>query len=246
MSDLALGIKLCIKTMTNLAQNYRTVNERIRAAEFAAARASGSVQLVAVGKLHPASAIRELAACGQRGFAENFVQEALSKQDELSDLNLEWHFIGSIQSNKTRQIANHFSWVHSVDRFKIANRLNDQRAANLPALNVCLQLNLQAEETKSGLNDTEVMELLDATTQLTRIRVRGFMIVPKPTSDPEAQRTIFAQVRNLLEQANLRGHSLDTLSMGMTDDLEQAISEGSTHVRIGTALFGARPTQGGV
>ncbi len=232
--------------MANLAQNFQTVNERIRAAELAAGRVPGSVQLVAVGKLHPANAIRELAGCGQRAFAENFVQEALSKQDELSGLDLEWHFIGSIQSNKTRQIANHFSWVHSVDRLKIASRLNDQRAADLSPLNVCLQLNLQAEATKSGLNESEAIELLSATAQLPHIKVRGFMIVPKPTADTEQQRGVFAQVRQLLERANRRGHSLDTLSMGMTDDLEQAIGEGATHVRIGTALFGERPRKGGV
>ncbi len=227
--------------MTDLVENFRQVKQRIRLAEQSAGREPDSVQLIAVGKLHPAAAIRELARCGQRAFAENFVQEALVKQQELADRNLEWHFIGRIQSNKTRQIANNFSWVHSVDRFKIASRLNDQRSAEAPPLNICLQLNLQAEETKSGLSEEKAMELLDQLRQLGRVAVRGFMIVPKPTADVKKQRGVFAQVRELLEEANRCGHVLNTLSMGMTDDLEQAIAEGSTHVRIGTALFGPRP-----
>jgi len=216
------------------------VVERIRKAETAARRKPGSVQLIAVGKLHPASAIRQLASCGQKTFAENFIQEAIHKQDQLSDLGLDWHFIGSIQSNKTRLLANHFSWVHSVDRLKIIERLNRQRSDKLAPLNICLQLNLQAERTKSGLSETGAFELLEKTAQLDNINVRGFMIVPKPTSNPEQQRVIFAKVRSLLEQANDQGHSVDVLSMGMTDDLEQAITEGATHVRIGTALFGVR------
>lgn len=230
--------------MIDLAENYRKVNDRIRAAEADAGREPGSVQLVAVGKIHPASAIRGLAACGQRAFAENFVQEAIGKQQEVEDLQIEWHFIGSIQSNKTRQIASNFSWVHSVDRFKIAARLNEQRPADFPPLNICLQLNLQEEESKSGLSVKSAVELLDQIHDFERIRVRGFMIVPKPVSDLSEQRAIFAEVKKLLEQANSLGHTLDTLSMGMTDDLEQAVAEGATHVRIGTALFGPRPPKG--
>jgi len=226
--------------LNDLKQNYQNVVERIRKAETAAGRKPGSVQLIAVGKLHPASAIRQLALCGQKTFAENFIQEAIHKQDQLSDLGLDWHFIGSIQSNKTRLLANHFSWVHSVDRLKIIERLNRQRSDKLAPLNICLQLNLQAERTKSGLSETGAFELLEKTAQFDHINVRGFMIVPKPTSNPEQQRVIFAKVRSLLEQANDQGHSVDVLSMGMTDDLEQAITEGATHVRIGTALFGVR------
>ena len=229
--------------MADLEQNYRSVVERIRAAEARAGRKSDSVQLIAVGKLHAASAIRELAGHGQRAFAENFVQEAISKQRKLSDLDIEWHFIGSIQSNKTREIANSFSWVHSVDRYKIANRLSSQRPESLPPLNTCLQLNLQSEETKSGLGESEAFELLEQIWQLPRLAVRGFMIVPKPVSDPEEQRPVFSEVRRLLEKANELGYTLDTLSMGMTDDLEQAVAEGSTQVRIGTALFGPRPAK---
>ena len=225
----------------DLGNNYRSVVERIRAAEKNSRRKSGSVELIAVGKLHTAEAIRQLAEYGQKAFAENFVQEAISKQQQLSDVDIEWHFIGSIQSNKTRDIANHFSWVHSVDRFKIARRLSDQRAEILSPLNICLQVNLQGEESKSGVSRAQLLPLLEQMRDLPRITVRGLMIVPKPVSDPSQQREVFGQLRELLEEANRSGHSLDTLSMGMTADLEQAIAEGATHVRIGTALFGLRP-----
>ena len=225
----------------DLGNNYRSVVERIRAAEKNSRRKSGSVELIAVGKLHTAEAIRQLAEYGQKAFAENFVQEAISKQQQLSDVDIEWHFIGSIQSNKTRDIANHFSWVHSVDRFKIARRLSDQRAEILSPLNICLQVNLQGEESKSGVSRAQLLPMLEQMRDLPRITVRGLMIVPKPVSDPSQQREVFGQLRELLEEANRSGYSLDTLSMGMTADLEQAIAEGATHVRIGTALFGLRP-----
>ena len=227
--------------MNDLGNNYRSVVERIRAAEKNSHRKPDSVELIAVGKLHTAEAIRQLAEYGQKAFAENFVQEAIFKQQQLSDVDIEWHFIGSIQSNKTRDIANHFSWVHSVDRFKIARRLSDQRADILPPLNICLQVNLQREESKSGVSSAQILPLLEQMQDLPRITVRGLMIVPKPVSDPSQQREVFGQLRELLEEANRSGHSLDTLSMGMTADLEQAIAEGATHVRIGTALFGLRP-----
>ena len=227
--------------MNDLGNNYRSVVERIRVAEKNSRRKSGSVELVAVGKLHAAEAIRQLAEYGQKAFAENFVQEAISKQQQLSDVDIEWHFIGSIQSNKTRDIANHFSWVHSVDRFKIARRLSDQRAEILSPLNICLQVNLQGEESKSGVSGAQLLPMLEQMRDLPRITVRGLMIVPKPVSDPSQQREVFGQLREILEEANRSGHSLDTLSMGMTADLEQAIGEGATHVRIGTALFGLRP-----
>ena len=225
----------------DLGNNYRSVVERIRAAEKNSRRKSGSVELVAVGKLHAAEAIRQLAEYGQKAFAENFVQEAKSKQQQLSDVDIEWHFIGSIQSNKTRDIANHFSWVHSVDRFKIARRLSDQRAEILSPLNICLQVNLQGEESKSGVSRAQLLPMLEQMRDLPRITVRGLMIVPKPVFDPSQQREVFGQLREILEEVNRSGHSLDTLSMGMTADLEQAIGEGATHVRIGTALFGLRP-----
>ncbi len=229
------------KANTDLLENFRNVTDRIRAAEFKAGREAGSVNLVAVSKLHPVSAVRTLSSFGQKAFAENFVQEALVKQQATTDLDIEWHFIGSIQSNKTSDIANNFSWVHSIDRYKIVRRLNDQRAEKLPPLNVCLQLNLQDEDTKSGLSKGAAAQLLAQTQQLPNIKVRGFMIIPKPTDNPNEQRPVFAEVSNLLDRFNAKGYQLDTLSMGMTADLEQAIMEGSTHVRIGTALFGARP-----
>jgi len=229
--------------MPNLRKNLRNVTEAIRSAEKKYDRDPDSVDLVAVAKLHPAEAIQELYELGQRKFAENFVQEALAKQKLLADLNIQWHFIGSIQSNKTREIANHFSWVHSVDRLKIAKRLSSQRLPELPRLNICLQINLEAEESKSGIAESETLPLLDAVVELPAICVRGFMIVPKPTQNINQQRAVFARLRKLLERANSQGHSLDTLSMGMTADLEQAIAEGSTHVRIGTALFGERPVK---
>ena len=225
----------------HLAENYRSVVDRIRVAEKHANREVGSVNLVAVGKLHSAKSIRTLAECGQRIFAENFVQEAISKQQVLSDLDIEWHFIGTIQSNKTKDIAKHFSWVHSVDRYKIARRLNDQRPDDLPPLNICVQTNLQGETTKSGVSGEELLPLLDGIANLPRVRARGLMIIPEPVNAADEQRAIFARLREWLGLAIERGHPLDTLSMGMTADMEVAIEQGATHVRIGTALFGPRP-----
>ena len=228
---------------SNLAENYRSVVNRIRAAEQNAGREAGSVNLVAVGKLHSAAAIRELAGIGQSIFAENFVQEAVTKQQVLSDLDLEWHFIGSIQSNKTKDIANHFSWVHSIDRYKIARRLNDQRSENLPPINICVQTNLQREMTKSGVTGEQLLPLLEQIAELPRISLRGLMIIPEPVDDANQQRDIFARLREWLNLAIEQGYPLDTLSMGMTADMEIAIAQGATHVRIGTALFGPRPAK---
>ncbi len=225
----------CLKT------NYKAVSGRIAAAESQYGRPRGAVKLVAVGKLHPADKLRALYDLGQRDFAENFVQEALHKRTALADCEIEWHYIGSIQSNKTKDIAQNFSWVHSVSRTKIARRLSHQRPSDLPPLNICLQLNLQAERTKSGLNEKEILPALEQVTQLPGIRVRGFMAIPRPVANVQEQRPVFAKLRQLLDYANTNGHRLDTLSMGMTDDLEAAIAEGATHVRIGTALFGQRP-----
>ncbi len=227
----------------NLAENYQSVTRAIHAAERRAGRDEGSVTLVAVGKLHPANSIRTLATCGQRDFGENFVQEAIRKQQTLADLDLVWHFIGNIQSNKTKDIAQYFSWVHSVDRLKIARRLSDQRPEHLPPLNICIQINLQSEASKAGVFGEQLLPLLDEIQDLPGVRVRGLMIIPVPVEYPEQQREVFAQLRHLLEQANRQGYSLDTLSMGMTADVEVAIAEGATHVRLGTALFGPRPTR---
>jgi pyridoxal phosphate enzyme (YggS family) len=223
--------------MSTIAENIAKVGVRIREAAQASQRDCAAVGLLAVSKTKPAAAIREAFAAGVQDFGENYLQEALEKQVELSDLALTWHFIGPIQSNKTKPIAEHFAWVHSVDRLKIAQRLSDQRPAHLPALNICLQVNVSGEASKSGCNPDELPELAQAVTQLPNLRLRGLMTIPEPTDDLSEQRAAFARLRELQQSLNL---DLDTLSMGMSHDLEAAISEGATWVRIGTALFGAR------
>jgi len=191
-------------------------------------------------KQQPAASIRVLAGLGVRDFGENYVQDALAKQTELADLALTWHFIGRIQSNKTQDIARHFDWVHSVDRMKIARRLSDQREAPEP-LNICLEVNIDEEPSKGGLPPGEALDIAPAVAELPNIRLRGLMAIPKPESDPARQRAAFRRVRELYEALRGRGLDLDTLSMGMSADLEAAIAEGATIVRIGTALFGPRP-----
>jgi pyridoxal phosphate enzyme (YggS family) len=223
--------------MSTIAENIAKVGVRIREAAQASQRDCATVGLLAVSKTKPAAAIREAFAAGTRDFGENYLQEALEKQAELSDLPLTWHFIGPIQSNKTKPIAEHFAWVHSVDRLKIAQRLSDQRPAHLPSLNICLQVNVSGEASKSGCNPDELPALAQAVTQLPNLRLRGLMTIPEPTDDPSEQRAAFARLRELQQGLNL---DLDTLSMGMSHDLEAAIAEGATWVRIGTALFGAR------
>ncbi|MCE0462444.1 MULTISPECIES: YggS family pyridoxal phosphate-dependent enzyme [Pseudomonas] len=223
--------------MSTIADNIAQVVSRIRAAEQAAQRAEHSVQLLAVSKTKPAQALREAYAAGLRDFGENYLQEALGKQAELTDLPLIWHFIGPIQSNKTRAIAEHFAWVHSVDRLKIAQRLSEQRPAELPPLNICIQVNVSGEASKSGCTPTDLPALADAISALPRLRLRGLMAIPEPTEDRTAQDTAFATVQRLQASLDL---PLDTLSMGMSHDLESAIAQGATWVRIGTALFGAR------
>ncbi|MCP1648825.1 pyridoxal phosphate enzyme (YggS family) [Pseudomonas nitroreducens] len=190
-----------------------------------------------MSKTKPAAAIREAYAEGLADFGENYLQEALLKQAELVDLPLTWHFIGPIQSNKTRPIAEHFGWVHSVDRLKVAQRLSEQRPANLPPLNVLLQVNVSGEDSKSGCSPEELPALAQAVAQLPRLKLRGLMAIPEPTEDIAVQHAAFARLRELMQALNL---GLDTLSMGMSHDLEAAIGEGATWVRIGTALFGAR------
>ena len=223
--------------MSTIAENIAKVGVRIREAAQASQRDCATVGLLAVSKTKPAAAIRQAFAAGVRDFGENYLQEALEKQLELGDLPLIWHFIGPIQSNKTKAIAEHFAWVHSVDRLKIAQRLSDQRPAHLPALNICLQVNVSGEPSKSGCNPDELPALAQAVTQLPNLRLRGLMTIPEPTDDPSEQRAAFARLRELQQGLNL---DLDTLSMGMSHDLEAAIAEGATWVRIGTALFGAR------
>jgi len=223
--------------MSTIAENIAKVGARIREAAQASQHNLADIGLLAVSKTKPAAAIREAYAAGLRDFGENYLQEALEKQAELSDLPLIWHFIGPIQSNKTRPIAEHFDWVHSVDRLKIAQRLSEQRPAHLPPLNICLQVNVSAEDSKSGCSPEALPELAKAIAALPNLRLRGLMAIPEPTDDVAAQHAAFAQLRQLRDDLAL---NLDTLSMGMSHDLEAAIAEGATWVRIGTALFGAR------
>lgn len=218
----------------------RAVQARIARAADGAARDPGGVCLLAVSKTFDAVAVRDLAACGQRAFGENYVQEALEKQAALRDLPLEWHFIGPIQSNKTRVIAENFSWVHSIDRQKIAERLSAQRPPGLPPMQVCIEVNVSGEASKGGVAPAELPALAAAVAALPGLRLRGLMAIPAPTFDGAAQRAAFRQVRELFDDLKMRGHALDTLSMGMSGDLEAAILEGATIVRIGTALFGER------
>lgn len=205
-----------------------------------AGRDAAAVSLLAVSKTFDAAAVRDLATCGQREFGENYLQEALEKQAALRDLPLVWHFIGPIQSNKTRPIAENFNWVHSVDRLKIAERLSAQRPAALPPLQVCIEVNVSGEASKGGVTPAELPALAAAVAALPGLQLRGLMAIPAPTSDLAAQRAAFRQVRELFDALRARGHALDTLSMGMSSDLDAAILEGATIVRIGTALFGER------
>ncbi|MHC8405296.1 YggS family pyridoxal phosphate-dependent enzyme [Pseudomonas sp. TMB3-21] len=223
--------------MSTIADNIAQVTSRIHAAVLAAHRDAHSVQLLAVSKTKPAEALREACAAGIRDFGENYLQEALSKQLELADLPLIWHFIGPIQSNKTRAIAEHFAWVHSVDRLKIAQRLSEQRPTDLPPLNICIQVNVSGEASKSGCTPADLPALAKAISELPRLTLRGLMAIPEPTEDRAAQDAAFAAVQSLQASLNL---PLDTLSMGMSHDLESAIAMGATWVRVGTALFGAR------
>jgi pyridoxal phosphate enzyme (YggS family) len=205
-----------------------------------AGRAVGAVGLLAVSKTFGAAAVRELAACGQREFGENYLQEALEKQAQLADLPLVWHFIGPIQSNKTRAIAENFSWVHGIDRLKIAERLSAQRPPGLLPLQVCIEVNVSGEVSKGGVAVAELPALAEAVAKLPGLQLRGLMAIPAPTRDPAVQRAAFRRVREAYEDLIRRGHALDTLSMGMSGDLEAAILEGATIVRVGTALFGER------
>ena len=223
--------------MSTIADNIGQVSQRIRAAADAVQRDANSIHLLAVGKTKPAQALREAYAAGLRDFGENYLQEALGKQAELADLPLSWHFIGPIQSNKTRAIAENFAWVHSVDRLKIAQRLSEQRPADLPPLNICIQVNVSGEASKSGCTPADLPALARAISALPRLKLRGLMAIPEPTEDRTEQDAAFAAVRDLQASLNL---PLDTLSMGMSHDLESAIAQGATWVRIGTALFGAR------
>ncbi len=227
-----------------LHERYDALLARISAACGRAGREAGTVRLLAVSKTFPAARVVELAGLGQRAFGESYLQEALPKisqcRHERPDLALEWHFIGPIQSNKTRAIAESFDWVQSVDREKTARRLSEQRPGAMDPLNVCLQINISAEQTKSGCAPADARGLAAAIASLPQLRLRGVMAIPAPTDDASRQRAQCASIRQVYEELLDAGHALDTLSMGMSDDLEAAIAEGATMVRVGTALFGTR------
>ena len=230
--------------MTTISANLQAVKSRILAACHAAGREAGAVSLLAVSKTWPADCVREAASVGQRAFGENYVQEGVTKIAEVAAAGvtgLEWHYIGPLQSNKTRPVAENFAWVHSVERLKIAERLAEQRPESLPPLNLCLQVNVSGEASKSGCAPADVVALARAVAALPRLRLRGLMAIPEPTDDEALLRSRFASLRALRDQLNAGGLALDTLSMGMSHDLESAIAEGATIVRVGTAIFGERP-----
>jgi PLP dependent protein len=228
--------------MTMIATRLQQVHSSLTNVCRAARRPDNSVKLLAVSKTQPVDAIRDAYAAGQRAFGENYVQEALAKIDALADLRaqIEWHLIGPLQSNKTRAVAEAFDWVHSVDRLKTAQRLSEQRPADAPPLQVCLQVNISGEASKSGLATAEVADVAKAVAALPRLRLRGLMAIPEPAGDLAAQRRPHRALRELLEALQAQGLAVDTLSMGMSADLEAAVLEGATVVRVGTAVFGGR------
>jgi pyridoxal phosphate enzyme (YggS family) len=226
--------------MGSIAENLQVVRGRISSAARAAGRDPAGVRLLAVSKTHAPARIREAYAAGQDAFGENYVQEAEAKMASLADLPLEWHLVGPLQSNKTRIVAERFQWVQSIDREKVARRLSEQRPHGLPPLEVLVQVNVSGEASKSGVPPAEALALARAVARLPRLHLRGLMAVPEPTPDSALQRARFRALRELYESLRRQGLELDTLSMGMTDDMEAAIAEGSTLVRIGTAIFGKR------
>jgi pyridoxal phosphate enzyme (YggS family) len=230
-----------LRVPQNLAVNIRSVRERIRVACERAGRSVDSVTLLAVSKTHPVDLIRGAAQEGVEHFGESYLQEALPKIETLKGLELTWHFVGQVQGNKTRAVAEGFQWVHGVDRLRIAKRLSDQRPFHAPPLNVCLQVNIGGEETKGGVTPEELPQLAREVAALPRLALRGLMCIPPPEEDASRQREWFRQTAQLLQSLRVPGTTLDTLSMGMSDSLEVAIEEGATIVRIGTALFGERP-----
>ncbi|MCB1744496.1 MAG: YggS family pyridoxal phosphate-dependent enzyme [Gammaproteobacteria bacterium] len=225
-----------------VAANLIALRKTIAELEQRHDRTPGSVKLLAVSKTKPWQAVRAAYEAGQLDFGENHLQDALTKLDapELRDTEIVWHFIGPVQSNKSRTVAERFAWVHSLDRERLAQRLNDQRPPHLPPLNVCIQVNLSGEASKSGVSADELSSLAQSVARLPRLRLRGLMTLPRPSDDAQAQRLPFRTLRELLLALNRDGFELDTLSMGMSNDMESAIAEGSTMVRIGTAIFGAR------
>jgi len=228
--------------MVNIADKLRNTLNRIHAAEQKYGRTPGSVNLLAVSKTHPVDILRQALAAGQREFGENYAQEAIPKIIALREVMPVWHFIGPVQSNKTTLLAENFTWVHSVDRIKIARRLSEARPAGLGPLNICIQVNISGEGTKSGIPPAKIREFVKEIAALPGLCLRGLMVIPAVHKDFDTQRVPFHAARTLLETLNNEGHKLDTLSMGMSDDLEAAIAEGSTLVRVGTAIFGPRQT----
>ncbi|MFZ5556637.1 MAG: YggS family pyridoxal phosphate-dependent enzyme [Pseudomonadota bacterium] len=226
--------------MATIPEGLQAVAERIRRAAEASGRAASAIKLLAVSKTFSADAVRAAYAAGQRTFGENYVQEALDKMGRLGDLDIEWHFIGPIQSNKTGAIARHFDWVHGIDREQIARRLSEARPATRGPLQVCVQVNVGGEASKSGVAPEAAASLARSVTSLPGLRLRGLMTIPRPSEDPAVLRAQFRRLRQLAEELRGAGLDLDTLSMGMSDDLETAIAEGATLVRVGTAIFGPR------
>ena len=226
--------------MTIISTNLQAVRARIAAAADLAGRAAGDIRLLAASKTLPPERVREAAQAGQCTFGENYVQEGLTKIAALEELDLEWHFIGPLQSNKTRPVAEHFAWVHGIERLKIAERLSQARGAQRPPLQVCVQVNVSGEASKSGVSPGETAALAHAVAVLPNLRLRGLMAIPEPTADTALARRRFAALRELRDALNKTGLALDTLSMGMSLDLEAAILEGATIVRVGTAIFGER------
>ncbi|MCF6189198.1 MAG: YggS family pyridoxal phosphate-dependent enzyme [Cocleimonas sp.] len=226
--------------MTQIRDKLQIIGVEIKKNAQQYQRDLDDVALLAVSKLHSAEAIQAAYDAGQRAFGENYVQELVEKAQELSALNISWHFIGPLQSNKTKHIAEVASWVHTVDRFKIAQRLNDQRPEGLPPLSVCIQINISGEASKSGVSPNELEELASKITKLPRLRLRGLMVIPALSDSFESQRATFAEVSKIKDTLNQQSYTLDTLSMGMSGDMEAAIAEGATIVRIGTAIFGTR------
>ncbi|MCU0766106.1 MAG: YggS family pyridoxal phosphate-dependent enzyme [Gammaproteobacteria bacterium] len=231
--------------MSEPFDRLQAVRARIATAAAAAGRAEDSVRLLAVGKTRPPEDLAALRALGQRAFGENYVQEAEAKMAALAGLDLEWHYIGRVQTNKTRPIAERFHWVHGLADLHHARRLNEQRPPDLPPLHVCIQVNVSGERSKGGVSPEAVAELARAVSALPRLRLRGLMTIPAPAATPEAQRAPYRALRELRDRLGAGGLELDTLSMGMSDDLEAAIVEGATLVRVGTALFGPRPAGAG-
>jgi pyridoxal phosphate enzyme (YggS family) len=232
--------------MTTIADNLQSVRRRIAAACTQAGRRQEDVTLLAVSKTFGPDAVREAHAAGQAAFGENYIQEAVEKIALLGALPLQWHCIGPIQSNKTRLVAAHFDWAHTVDRLKIAQRLSEQRPAELPPLQVCIQVNVDGGATKSGIAPEETLALAREVAQLPRLKLRGLMTIPEPQPDFAAQKEVHVRARRLFDELRDAGLALDTLSMGMTADLEAAVAAGSTMVRVGTAIFGGRAAKSAI